>query len=84
MSKRITPPGAGNTGAAGANEHGDLTEKYSTSAKVKTIFKHSVVCGSRFTPKRHNLHYVVNVGLMTKLGGLLSRSGFSWRRCRMC
>lgn len=54
MKSRITPPGSGKAGGHGASELRNLTEKYSTSADVRTIFTHCVVCGSRFIPKRHN------------------------------
>lgn len=56
MDKINTPPDVGRIGLVGADEHGILKSEYSTSLdpKVKTIFKHCNVCGSRFTPQRHN------------------------------
>ncbi|MEW8042546.1 MAG: hypothetical protein AB2800_20360 [Candidatus Thiodiazotropha endolucinida] len=56
MDGRITPPGLGKAGDHGAGELRNLDSNYSTPAslEVKNSFKHCAVCGSRFTPERHN------------------------------
>ncbi|MEW7973872.1 MAG: hypothetical protein AB2821_10360 [Candidatus Thiodiazotropha endolucinida] len=54
MDKVITPPDVGSVGVDGADELGNLDSKYSTNAKVKSIFKCCVVCGGRFVPSRIN------------------------------
>lgn len=56
MNMKVTPPGVSSTGITGADELGNLTEKYSTitALNAKNTFKSCIVCGSRFTPKRNN------------------------------
>lgn len=56
MSELNTPPRVGSAGVDGADELRILTENYSISptSEAKNTFRHCTVCGSRFTPERHN------------------------------
>lgn len=56
MDRFKTPPHVGSVGVDGAGELGVLNKNYSISpaSEAKNTFRHCTVCGSRFTPERHN------------------------------